>query len=277
MWRNLTFRGVALLGFLLATGSSNLIATPASTYRIEGIVVDSVTGQPLYGAEVSIAPSENLDEEQTFLTSGDGRFLFANLPRGKYRLMAGRRGYAPQALHQHEGYSTGVAVGPGLDSEHIRFPLAPSSVITGVVTDEWGDAVRDAKVLLFQQSMFDGSRTLRNVNQTMTDDQGRYRFAHLLSGTYAVAVYARPWYTQSQGQYDVFTSEHPLTISSGSSENVVVDGSSQSSIADHNPLFDVVYPATFFPNSTSISEAARLAIAPGATETADFQLRAVPS
>src|SRR5215472_3547703 len=270
MWRNLTFRGVALLGFLLATGSSNLIATPASTYRIEGIVVDSVTGQPLYGAEVSIAPSENLDEEQTFLTSGDGRFLFANLPRGKYRLMAGRRGYAPQALHQHEGYSTGVAVGPGLDSEHIRFPLAPSSVITGVVTDEWGDAVRDAKVLLFQQSMFDGSRTLRNVNQTMTDDQGRYRFAHLLSGTYAVAVYARPWYTQPQ--MAAFFSQMIK-----SDEWAVPPSALDPSSDPVNTAFDLVYPVTFFPSATSLSEAARIALASGANESADFQLHAVPS
>ena len=271
MWRNLRFRGLALLGFLLATGSFNLIAIPTSTYRIAGIVVDSVTGQPLDRAEVSIAPAENLDEEQKFLTSGDGRFLFANLPHGKYRLMAGRRGYANQGLHQHEGYMTAIVVGPGLDSEHIRFPLAPSSVITGTVADEWGDPVRDARVLLFQQSMFDGSRTLRNTSQTTTDDQGRYRFAHLLSGTYAVAVYTRPWYTQAQGQYEVFTSEHPETSA------VVVDGGSRPSSGTQNPLFDVVYPVTFFPGATTLAESGRLALAPGATEIADFQLRPVPS
>jgi len=266
---------LALLVFFLFANAFALQAEPPYSYRITGIVVDSVTGQPLDGAEVTIAPVTALGDAQIFLTSSGGRFLFSNLQAGKYRLMASRRGYAPQALHQHEGYSTGVAVGPGLDSEHIRFPLVPSSVITCVVTDEWGDAVRDAKVLLFQQSMFDGTRTLRNVNQTATDDQGHYRFAHLLAGTYAVAVYARPWYTQAQGQYDVFTTEHPLTISS---EDVVVDGGSQSSpSATENPIFDVVYPISFFPGATTLAEAGRLVLAPGATESADFQLRAVPS
>src|SRR5215831_15832531 len=215
MRSRLALGALALLGILLSAGTSALQALPPATYRIAGIIVDSVTGQPLDDAEVTISPVTNLEDQQTFLTSSAGRFLFSNLQAGKYRLMARRRGYAPQALHQHEGYSTGVAVGPGLDSEHIRFPLVPSSVITGVVTDEWGDAVRDAKVLLFQQSMFDGSRTLRNVNQTMTDDQGRYRFAHLLSGTYAVAVYAKPWYTQSQMRVQVSDGDINLAESAG--------------------------------------------------------------
>jgi hypothetical protein len=216
------------------------------------------------------------------LTNVGGRFLFAGLPRDKYRLTAARRGYANQALHQHEGFSTAIAVGPGLDSEHIRFPLTPSSLITGVVIDEWGDAVRDAKVLLFQQSMFDGSRTLRNVNQTMTDDRGRYRFAHLLSGTYAVAVYARPWYAQGQSallsqtiaNFQAAVSSGDQVLPGASLREELNDALLQSSLAQ---LLDVVYPITFFPNVTSLSEAARLALAPGTTETADFQLRAVPS
>lgn len=269
MPRRSVLRDIAFLSLLLVANCPGLRAAPPTTYRIAGIIVDSVTGQPLEDAEVTIAPVTALDDAQTFRTSSNGRLLFANLPLGKYRLMASRRGYALQALHEHEAFSTAIVVGPGLDSEHIRFPLAPSSVITGVVTDEWGDPVRDAKVLLFQQSMFDGSRTLRNVNQTMTDDQGRYRFAHLLSGTYAVAVYARPWYTQAQGQYAAFTTEHPET-----SEDIVLGDASQPSLAE---LFDVVYPVTFFPSATSLSEAARLALAPGVIETADFHLRAAPS
>jgi hypothetical protein len=267
---------IALLGFLLALATPDLSAAPPpATYRIAGIVVDSVTGQPLEGAEVTIISVTNSEEQQTFLTSAGGRFLFAGLPRDKYRLTAARRAYANQALHQHEGYSTAIAVGPGLDSEHIRFPLAPSSIITGTVLDEWGDPVRDAKVLLFQQSMFEGSRTLRNVSQSMTDDQGRYRFAHLLSGTYAVAVYARPWYTQVQAQY-------VSSISGKPEENTVYsiaveDGPQEFPLASQDPRFDVVYPVTFFPSATSLAEAGRLALAPGVTETADFQLRAVPS
>ena len=290
MASKLIFRAMALLGFLLAANAQHLVAaTPPATYRIAGIVVDSVTGQPLEGAEVTIAPVTALDDAQTFLTSSDGRFLFAGLARSKYRLMAGRRGYATQALNEHQGFSTAIAVGPRLDSEHIRFPLVPSSVITGVVTDDWGDPVRDAKVLLFQQNTFDGSRSLRNINQAATDDQGRYRFAHLLSGAYAVAVYAQPWYARGPSPLLSQTIDNLQTaVSSGDPAKSALrvrqevdefrqtmgQATLQSSL---DPLFDVVYPITFFPNSTSLAEASRFALAPGATQTADIQLRAVPS
>ena len=279
----LMFRAFALLGFLLVANAQHLrAASPPASYRIAGIIVDSVTNQPLEGAEVTIAPVAALDDAQTFLTSSGGRFLFANLPAGKYRLMASRHGYALRAFNEHEAFSTAIVVGPGLDSEHIRFPLAPSSVITGVVTDEWGDPVRDAKVLLFHQSMFDGSRGLRNINQSTTDDQGRYRFAHLHAGAYAVAVYARPWFAQSQMQVQAM--EGNISLVQG---NVVVDRSAESFIAGgegplspfpgSDPLFDVVYPITFFPNATSLAEATRFTLAPGVTQTADIQLRPVPS
>src|SRR5215472_13305135 len=112
-------RYLALFSLVLAAGAANLHAgsSPPTGYRISGIVVDSVTGQPLEGAEVDMALVTNLQEQQTFRTSSGGRFLFANLPTGKYRLMASRRGYATQALQEHEAFSTGIVVGPGLDSE----------------------------------------------------------------------------------------------------------------------------------------------------------------
>lgn len=286
----LMLRLVALLSFFLGASATQIHAVPPpTTYRIAGIVVDSVIGQPLEGAEVTIAPVTALDDAQTLLTSSDGRFLFAGLARGKYRLMAGRRGYSTQAFHQHEGFATSIVVGPGLDSEHIRFPLVPGSVVTGVVADDWGDPVRDAKVLLFQQNTSEGSRGLRNINQTTTDDQGRYRFAHLLSGTYSVAVYAHPWYAKGQSPFLSQTIDNlQSAVSSADKAGSVIrirqevdelrqaigEATLQSSSSQ---LFDVVYPITFFPDATNLAEATRFALAPGATQTADFQLRAVPS
>ncbi|HKW64295.1 MAG TPA: carboxypeptidase regulatory-like domain-containing protein [Candidatus Acidoferrum sp.] len=274
------FRSISLFMLLALSATSLHAGPPPASYRIAGIVVDSVTGQPLEGAEVNISPVANLEDQQTFLTSSGGRFFFANVQVGKYRLVASRRGYAMQAFHEHEGFSTAIVVGPGLDSEHIRFPLTPSSVITGVVTDDWGDPVRDARVLLFQQSMFDGSRSLRNINQAITDDQGRYRFAHLRSGTYSVAVYANPWYTQSQMQIQVVEGNINLSdtqVIEQAGEGLTFHGPRRLSSISLDPLFDVIYPITFFPNASSVSEATRFALVPGAAQTADIQLRAVPS
>ena len=297
-------RQVAICVALLFASSAcpAKIPAPPATYLIAGIVVDSITGEPLDGAQVTIAPADAPDKEQTFLTSTDGHFLFAALPAAKYRLTAGRRGYVNQALDQHEGYSTAIVTGRGLDSEHIRFPLAPHAVLTGVVTDEFGDPVRNAKVLLFSQSMADGAKALRSAGLSVTDDQGRYRFAHLLSGSYAVAVYARPWYTQDEDQrafFDAFTHkvaqkemQEQLQEVQTKLEDVqkglqsadfpdapvaITENAGNIETGSLSQIFDVVYPVTFFPNATRLADAARLSLSPGATETADFQLRAVPS
>jgi len=64
-----------LLLFTLATAPSPA-ATPPANYRISGIVVDALTGQPLSLAEVTLAPATALDDLQTFLTAPDGPAFF---------------------------------------------------------------------------------------------------------------------------------------------------------------------------------------------------------
>src|SRR5260370_23859907 len=183
-----------LLALFGAFALQSQAAPPPATYRIGGILVDALTGQPLGLAEVTLAPVSALDDPQTFLTGPDGRFLFSNLAPGKYRLMGGRRGYAVQGFNAHEAYMTAIVAGPGQDSEHLRFRLSPSAALTGIVSDQWNDPVRDAEVTLFQQSWSAGSRGLHAINRTNTNDLGHYRFAHLLPGTYVIGVIAHPWW-----------------------------------------------------------------------------------
>ncbi|HKV61022.1 MAG TPA: carboxypeptidase regulatory-like domain-containing protein [Candidatus Acidoferrum sp.] len=280
-------------------------ATPPDGYRVGGIVVDALIGQPLSLAEVTLAPVTALDDVQTFLTAPDGHFLFANLAPGKYRLMASRRGYAVQGFQQHESYMTAIVAGPGQDSEHIRFRLSPSAVLAGAVTDQWNDPVRDAAVILFEQSWSAGSRSLHPVNRTTTNDLGHYRFAHILPGTYAIEVIARPWWGDFVSQPLDFA-RHAYVLSrlgaqfgSSSRGDFIASLGSSTNTADTsvlsdpavleylrrvasepiapNPVFDLVYPFTYFPNATSLSDAAKLSLRPGVTETVDITLRPIPS
>jgi hypothetical protein len=257
-------------------------AAQTSTYRIAGIVVDALTGQPLSLAEVTLSPVTALNEAQTFLTAVDGRFLFTNLAPGKYRLLAVRRGYTLQGFNAHEGYMTAIVAGPGQDSEHLRFRLSPSAVLTGTISDQWNDPVREAEVLLFHQSWSGGSFALHFSEKTGTDDLGRYRFSHLSPGTYAVAVVARPWWESVVSQSIVVSKSGAQTGTSGPANLIESLGSSTIAAdtgvpAISNPALDVVYPVTYFPNVTSLAEAARLTLRPGAMETADVTLRPVPS
>lgn len=271
---------VLILFTLLVLPSAQAI--PPTNYRIGGIVVDSLTGQPLSLAEVTLAPVTALDDVRTFLTATDGGFLFASLAPGKYRLMASRRGYAVQGFNQHESFMTAIAACPGQDSEHLRFRLSPSSVLTGVAYDQWNDPLRDAEVILFQQSWPAGSRSLHQLDRTTTNDLGHYRFAHLLPGTYAVAVLARPWWGDFGSQsLDVSSISAQLSRPSDRESLQFAEGlravlERGASVAP-NPALDLVYPITYFPSANALSEAAEISLQPGATETADFTLHPVPS
>ena len=269
------FLALILLLLFAPIAAPSLASPPPITYRIGGIIVDSLTGQPLSLAEVTLSPVTALDDLQTFLTAPDGRFLFTNLTPGKYRLMAGRRGYSVQGFNQHEAYMTAIVAGPGQDSEHLRFRLAPSAVLTGAITDQWNEPVRDAEVVLFEQSWSAGSRSFHVVNRATTNDLGQYRFAHLLPGIYAVGVMARPWWGGLVSQS--FGNAGRPWVESVWGEALPAQALTPTPSVRSNPALDLVYPFTYFPNASSLSDASKLTLRPGVTETADVTLHQVPS
>lgn len=231
-------------------------AAPSSGYRIAGVVVDASTGVPIPGAELSIAESTL---EMNVTADGSGRFAFSGVDPGKYSVYASAPGYVHEGLDEHRGFLTSTAVGAGLDSEHIVFRLHRQVVIFGTVTDERGEPVRNAQVLLFLEDQEVGKRTTRQVSMKQANDLGAYRFAHLKAGRYFVAVSARPWYAQNM-----------LSAQPGTQGEQSQARKTQSSL-------DVVYPMTFYPGVTDDHAAAELSLSPGDTQQADIRLQAVPA
>jgi hypothetical protein len=247
-------------GLLLTAVRADAAQQVPISYRIVGIIVDAVTGAPVANAEVSISEGT----EQTRTTSGDdGRFVFQGVIAGKYMLSATARGYVWEGFNQHGAYSSGIAVGSGLDSEHVIFRLHPQAVITGRVTEEHGEAVRQAQVMLIGTESTSGRRARFVQAQMQTDDLGEYRFARLQAGKYYIAVVARPWYAQT-GFSEVPQQENSTFRRSAGR-------------AKSDPSFDVVYPITFYPGVTSESAAGELNLAAGEKEEADIHLQAVPA
>ena len=231
-----------------------------AVYRISGTVVDALTGQHLARTRVFLAVVGQEDSRNT-QTNLEGKFVFQGLAPGKYRLMAQRRGYRRQAYEQHEIFATAIVVGPGLDSEKIRFPLQPGASISGHVLDENGEPLRQATVVLIRDGLRFGARGLQQQGQSVTNDEGRYHFSHLDPGTYLVAVSARVWYAEAV-------------------ETVVSNGGPSESKhrpRQIDPAFDQTYPITFYSNASEPAGAARLTLHSGDAEIADFLLRAVPS
>jgi hypothetical protein len=232
-------------------------------FLISGLAVNSLTGQPIAGASVAIArlaQGTERDVSNSVITAADGRFSFSSLSQGKYSLMATARGYSLQYFDRHDIYATAIAVGPGLDSEHLVFRLQPDASLEGVITDENNDPIQYAMVRLFQSTTEDGQQKTRPVNQAQTDDQGHYHVGHLAPGAYFLAASARPWYAQNA---------RPRRSPDGSTP--------YSQSAQEDAALDVTYPLTFYPDATDSANASPLQLAPGERQTANVVMRAVPS
>lgn len=256
----------ALLFFLFllfAVGPAHGVQQAQRGYRISGVVIDSVTSAPVVRAEVSL----HLDTEETKTTTrDDGRFVFQGVEAGKYRLDATAQGYVREGLNQHGVFFTGIAVGSGLDSEHVIFRLHRQAVITGKVTDEHEEAFRHAQVMLFNMENANGGHGRSVQAQSQTDDLGEYRFAHLPPGKYCVAVNARPWYAEPGLSYLPDPNPEQGTIASFRRINRKPD-----------PLLDVVYPITFYPGVTNENAAGELHLAAGDKVVANIKLQALPA
>ncbi|MBV9887622.1 MAG: carboxypeptidase regulatory-like domain-containing protein [Acidobacteria bacterium] len=227
--------------------------TTSAGYRIAGIALDAVSGQPLARTEVSIESQEDKKMHEAYTTGTDGRFSFDGLPAGRYVLMAGRRGYVKQVYKFHEGYSTAIVVGPGLKTDEVRFAMTLGSSFTGQVLDERGDAVRNARVMLLREVSTGRRRRLTRAGCKYTNDLGMYRFGHLSAGVYVVAATARVWYADATSTG--FVSSEPPPAGD-------VDT-------------DVAYPVTFYPSATDADVATRIMVAAGENATANVVITPV--
>jgi hypothetical protein len=251
-----------LLLLAAAANAQNPRAEATATFRIDGIVVNCLTGQPVRRVMVSIGPAEQADSAKNVVTNQSGQFNFGNLKRGKYWLQAQGRGFAAQRFDQHNEFSTAIAVGPNLISSNLVFRLCPDATILGSVTDEQNEPVRNAQVMLFRTGVQDGAAFTRMGSSLATDDLGQYRFSHLSSGTYYVAVSARPWYAEAHAQ-----SLRGVQFSR--------DGETQPQTPD--PEFDITYPITFNGGVTDQNAATPLVLKAGERLNTDIALVPVPS
>jgi Carboxypeptidase regulatory-like domain len=245
-------------------------AQAGAAFRIAGVVVDAMSGQPLTRAQVAITPDAARDAGRVEYTDENGRFVFEQVAPGKHVLSARRRGYVGQMYQQHESFTTAIVTGPELDSEHLRFELRPGASISGTVVDEANDPVRHADVRLFRQTTFAGKRRTLLVRTANSDDEGHYRFGHLNPGTFLVSVSAQPWYAQHFPLHQPRPEQSEVRRSGGLARFANAPDAPDTAL-------DVAYPVTFFPNANDIAGAGTITVQAGDSEIADFTLRPVPA
>jgi hypothetical protein len=165
---------VLAAGWLAILGA----AEQPPTFKIAGQLVHHPDNRAVRGARVSITMVEHPDRQLSAVSGANGEFLFFGLPPAKYQLRAEFRGSA-QLYQQLDEYSTAIAVGPSLDSEHIVFPLDSAASISGSVIDGDGDPVSGALVYLFGRSVSRGMFQTGLKGQASTNMTGAFHFGHL--------------------------------------------------------------------------------------------------
>ena len=238
--------------------------------QISGILVSSTTGQPIANGKVGITPAGSREDFSVVVTGPDGRFLFRRLSPGKYAVRAEHRGYVPQFFNQHEGLSSSVAVGPGLDSKDLVFRLSPESAISGTITDEAGEPVRNAQVTLYRSGIFAGVQDTRELSTAMTNDEGFYRFVHLPAGRYMLLTTAQVWYAQRTS-----SQPHKKPVSAAPPPDSRSDVLEENQESDGPSPLDVAYPVTFYPGTADPSYATTISLTPGENFVADVTLQPV--
>ena len=197
---------------LSATVRSAEQTVPTSTGLILGRVVDAESGQPISGILISLggggaAPGPSpAGIVWRLLTDGQGRFVFRNLPKGAYTILAtiGGNGFSPSGFlvsgagNQIGAYLNGgygqfrpggaletIELGEGDRIPDAVIRLWKGGAIEGTVRDEAGEPLVGMVVSAVRRGS-DGR--LINGPTTTTDDRGAYRLGTLLPGEYVVVV-----------------------------------------------------------------------------------------
>jgi hypothetical protein len=213
---------------------------PEELCTVEGVVRNSVTGEPLSKARitlVSISP-RGPGSPLTTSTNLEGKFAMKAIEPGQYRLLVDRAGFVRAEFGAKPGVMAGgttLTLDKGQSMSTIEFRLSPHSVITGRVFDEDGDPVLQAQVQLLTNRFFQGRRQLLPMNSASTNDLGEYRLFGIPPGKYYLSVTYR-----NMGM------------------NPAVDRSA-------NPQPDEGYAPTYYPGTPDIASAAQITVALGRT------------
>jgi len=177
--------------------SQPIVATPQrpaamATAQVGGAVTSPVDSgeQPIRRAQVSLMKEGTRFRET--VTDDRGRFLFTDLPAGRYTINARRDGYLFTSFGQKSSAvqtsGTPVVLADGQRELGLKISMLKGSVISGVITDLQGQPLPDLGVEVFFRSIVGGVVTLTRSGTDLTDDQGAYRVFGLRPGAYVVSV-----------------------------------------------------------------------------------------
>jgi hypothetical protein len=164
---------VVLLIALPLAGQTDA-AKPA---RVEGVVTNSVTGDPVPRAHVALdGLTGNQRSQHGTMSSADGNFSLDGLAPGSWRAAAERIGFVTSNAEDRTRFTLGASD----NKTGIEIKLTPTGAITGRVTDADGEPVEFASV---EAQGGNGA-----IASRPTDERGQFRLGGLAPGRYRVKV-----------------------------------------------------------------------------------------
>jgi protocatechuate 3,4-dioxygenase beta subunit len=186
-----TMLKAVLLGFLTAT-----LCLSQKKGSIAGSVV-SVAGDPLKNATVTLlprqpsrtsgAPAQQRPQPFSASTDAQGGYTFEDLDAGSYGVCSDKPGYLRNCA-QHD---SDLASGQTLTGVAIR--MTPQAVISGKVTDEYGDPFQNTRVTAARWGYVGGHKQLQPFGgSASTNAEGVFAIGSLQAGSYYLQVTPQP-------------------------------------------------------------------------------------
>jgi len=178
-------------GQIMAAGDLPPVPGPTVTEHLTGVVLNSVTGQPVPGVLIT-APGRPL----AVLTDFQGRF-----PLDLTRVAQSGAGAAPQQSMplafeiRKPGYLTRASLASvpyyasTTASSPVELLITPAAVISGRIESETGVLPPSTTVMLFRRQVVQGRGSWIQAETSQTNSHGEYRFANLHPGNYKVGSF----------------------------------------------------------------------------------------
>jgi hypothetical protein len=248
----------------IAAGQRDASAVVTGTARVSGIVVTQDSSpQPVRRAIVSLS-GDAFALSRNAITDDAGRFDFAGVPAGRFKIAATRPGYVSIAYGAMRPGRPGTAlvVEAGQQIADIPLQLVRGAVIVGTVRDARGELVPGLSVRLTRRDA--GGKTSTTVGATTTDDRGTYRLFGLAAGAYLVE--ARPYApvggaftAPSDAEVDAALANLRVRRSGASSPS----GAPQTTGLPERPSRNFAFVPIFYPSAIAAADATPIVVAAG--------------
>jgi protocatechuate 3,4-dioxygenase beta subunit len=259
-----------LLGAVAGTGvvaqnpaTENASASPTTQLPARATVRGAVTkdpgGEPVKKVLIElIAESQGEGGNYTAMTGVDGVFHIEGILPGRYRLFPERTGYLEVDKHRSRAEGRVLTLAAAQELKDLLIRLQATTVVEGRVTDEDGDPLPNANVVVQRQTFAAGRNRWEQAGGGPTNDLGEYRIANLPAGSYYVSVTPPPDF-----------------------KNMIEAGNSTPS-ADKNAdgpekQTATSYMTTYYPGTRERSQASLIQLHAGDDFPANFSLTPSPS